>query len=421
MLNNNIDERKILKKGYHISTKSTYFQVLYDVYLSKRDDWISVNSHIAPVGNNFQETLDLIKNQTKDSEVPLLFTNLAWERNCSITYIRNQVYFDENQEKKLYEHCRAIESSSIIRNSVGNSNILTDKYLLYKYLLNGEKYFAVPTILINKGRVDETKGKFFEGAEFTKNDGLWYLKDSMRNKSEGIYLFTNKEEAFEFSKRDENINRRFLLQKEITPMLIDYHFKFDVRVYIVSVFTPEYTKCYLFNEGIVRSTNSVYKRGDLHKESQLTNFCYQKQVSPEFQRIYRLSDITKDQLDIDPSEMFEKIKECTASCFGDVLTKLNQYKHHGFTLLGLDYIFDHEKKPYLLEINYSPSAFQDSPNNVPLVVQELCKQLPLIALDPILENKSPILNDFIEINSINHHCSKNGGNEDHNTEDFELF
>ncbi|KAM9963138.1 hypothetical protein ACTFIW_006361 [Dictyostelium discoideum] len=434
--NKQIDEQnKTPIKGYHISAKLTYFKLLEDYYFSKRNDWIKVNALTAPIGEDFQSTIDLCnqysnENNIDKSKIPLLYTNLSIEHNEKTMAIRGPYFLDHSSiessssttsssssssttststtsttsNNKL---ARIINNNSIIRNAIPNYQILTDKYLLYKHLFNSKSKYQVPTYFINRG-------KFENKLEISDNDNddriIWYLKDPLLNKSQGIKLFKSIENVLEFIEINENKNNRYLLQKEIHPKLLNGIFKFDIRIFLVITFTPNHTLVYLFKEGIVRSTNSPYKKGDITRDSQLTNFCYQLEINPDFQNILPLSQFEKnnnnnnENNNNENNKIFNKLKNATKDIFSSLLNRLNNQasgdKISGWSLFGLDFILDENENPFLLEINISPSTFQKSPNNVSSICQNLIKQVPIITFDIIFNQ-----------NNQNNHNNQNNQNQ----------
>ncbi|KAF2075581.1 hypothetical protein CYY_003124 [Polysphondylium violaceum] len=422
---------EMVLKGYDISGKLAYFRLFEELYFKKQDDWVRVDAHTAPVGKDFQDTLRICGECTDTSMVPLLYTNLSIERNDNISHIRN-AYCYENDDKygendrKRYENCREIPAHSIIRNAVPGYQLISDKYLLYKTLINLNSPYAVPTILFDKKGKQYVCSNSFNNVNENINNNVLFLKDPLKNKGEGIELFPNIESALEYidqqhkqHEQQQSNNQekfpRYLLQKEVIPKLLNGH-KFDVRVNVVMVFNQKQTNVYLFDEYIVRSTSSQYIQttgttGNLEKKSQLTNFCYQINCDPNHKNIFLLSELA------DSDTMVASLEKATKHVFSNLIEKLNQLRHIGFSLFGLDFIFDQQGHPYLLEINYSPSMFQKSPDNVASACRKLLLSLPDLALNPLLNNQDPIETNFTHLLKYIYPTP----NDDTDDDDFDLF
>ncbi|KYQ89891.1 hypothetical protein DLAC_09458 [Tieghemostelium lacteum] len=386
----------IIRKGYHIKRKFSYYRLIEQLVLRDDPTWVPVDSKTAPVGKSFKETLEMTKCRDQ-CDIPLLFTDLTWESNNTTTYIREflEDEVDNSQDvtsPKEKRHMRAIPSCSVIRNAIPGYQLMNDKYLLAKTLIGSP--YSVPSVFIDSGkRIFNPLNIDISSKEQEKEkqqSGIWYLKDPLLNKSLGIQLFSNIEDVLENCSSE----KRYLLQKEIIPLLLNEKYKFDVRVMVVLYFNKDETKLYLFKDGVVRSTQKQYECNSLDKSSQLTNFCYQLELDPEFKNIYSLSEIDSQY----NQHFYNSIKVAVTDIFSRFIHKLNQMspRNQGFTVWGLDFIFDQQtKSPHLLEMNLSPSMFQKSKPEIAEICQRFSKQLVPLFLDPLV-NQQPQPTDTLD-------------------------
>lgn len=163
------------------------------------------------------------------------------------------------------------------------------------------------------------------------------------------------------------------------PFTID-GFKFDLRVY-VAVTSCDPFRIFVYKEGLARFTTEPYEEPTQSNCKDvfmhLTNYAIQKR-SEEFIRDEetgtkrRISTINKwlrehgydvDKLWADIDDVIIKVilsahavlKHNYRTCFA------NHYKGSAcFEILGYDILFDRKMKPYVLEVNHSPSFTTDS-------------------------------------------------------------
>ncbi|GAM28860.1 hypothetical protein SAMD00019534_120360 [Acytostelium subglobosum LB1] len=422
--------------GYDVQSHLTYFMLLDELYLSKDPRWTPVNAQTAPVGDTLQQTIKLSRASTSATDIPLLLTNLTLEFNSPTTYIRlrninnnnnnelegditspnnNEVETTEKEEEEKHL-LRSIPSGSIIRNAISGYQLMIDKFNLTRNLAKSK--YLVPTMLIERGRITQSfQVDHFqqETAMVTSRESVpivWFLKDPLKNRGEGIELFHSVDESLKHCLP----NKRYILQREIIPMLFN-SFKFDVRINIALVFNSDETKLYIYNEGIMRCTGTKYVSGSVEKGEQFTNFCFQQKLNPSFGNIVPLAD-----WDTDGSRL-ATMEQAVGEIFDLFLPRLNQLRHSGVTVFGLDFIFDSDGHPYLLEINNSPSMFVHSNERVASICRRAIAQLPALAFEPLLEGATPIAKDWKLLRDYTnrHRCTNTDSNDDGQSEDFNLF
>lgn len=184
-------------------------------------------------------------------------------------------------------------------------------------------------------------------------------------------------------KESNSLNEKYVVQQYLDkPLLID-GFKFDLRVYVlVTSFDP--LRVYVYHEGLARFATTPYCELTNSNISQhcmhLTNYSINK-YSADYDR--------DDRDDAGSKRKFSSIKSWFASMnldynglwakIDDIIIKtliaahpiishsyrtcFSQHNSRSgcFEILGFDILIDRKLKPWILEVNHSPSFHTDSP------------------------------------------------------------
>mmetsp|Transcript_19613 Transcript_19613/g.19652 ORF Transcript_19613/g.19652 Transcript_19613/m.19652 type:complete len:208 (-) Transcript_19613:322-945(-) len=159
------------------------------------------------------------------------------------------------------------------------------------------------------------------------------------------------------------------------PLLIN-GLKFDLRIYIaVSSIDP--LRLYIYKEGLVRFATEPYNLDDpANRFGHLTNYSLNK-YAPNFQDLdqdgkgykWTLSALKEffAGKDINFNIIWEGIKDIAAKTLISIETTMNAgmnmfvpYNTNCFELLGFDILIDDQLRPWLLEVNLSPSMNTDT-------------------------------------------------------------
>ncbi|KAL0207262.1 hypothetical protein P9112_011890 [Eukaryota sp. TZLM1-RC] len=169
-----------------------------------------------------------------------------------------------------------------------------------------------------------------------------------------------------------------IMQQYIQSYLID-GFKFDCRLYVL-VTSVDPLKVYVFNNGLARFATMRYSKNSNNKFMHLTNFSIQKNrkgfipnhsVESDGQGskwslqalMSRLESMGVD-VGLVWSRITDLILKTIISAEGEINTRLkmlSQLPEPCFELFGFDVLLDRELKPWLIEVNTSPSMNQASP------------------------------------------------------------
>ncbi|KZC11699.1 Tubulin polyglutamylase TTLL13 [Dufourea novaeangliae] len=188
----------------------------------------------------------------------------------------------------------------------------------------------------------------------------------------GIYLTRNL--------KDVKPTERMICQVYVArPFLVD-GYKFDLRIYAL-ITSCDPLRVYVYNDGLARFATSRYKEPTGHNTSNvfmhLTNYAVNKHsrmyvIDDEVGSKRKISTLNKwlKVKEVDVDELWCKIDEVIIKTILAAYPILKHSYHtcfptHDktyacFELLGFDVLLDWKLKPYLLEVNHSPSFHTDA-------------------------------------------------------------
>ncbi|XP_071780297.1 tubulin polyglutamylase TTLL5 [Centroberyx gerrardi] len=235
---------------------------------------------------------------------------------------------------------------------------------------------------------------------FSKDKGPWIIKPVASSRGRGIYLVSNPSQI----SMDENI----LVSRYINnPLLID-DFKFDVRLYVlVTSYDP--LLIYVYEEGLARFATVKYDRASKNIKNQfmhLTNYSVNKKSSdyvscddPEVEdygnkwsmsaMLRYLKQEGKDTTLL-MSQVEDLIIKAVLSAELQIATACKMFVPHKtncFELYGFDVLIDSNLKPWLLEVNLSPSLACDAPLDLKIKASMIADMFSLVGFvcqDPLL-------------------------------------
>ncbi|XP_034239895.1 tubulin polyglutamylase TTLL13-like [Thrips palmi] len=206
----------------------------------------------------------------------------------------------------------------------------------------------------------------------TRRNRTYILKPDTGCQGKGIYLTR--------SVRDLKPHTRMICQVYIArPFLVD-GFKFDMRVYTL-VTSCDPLRVFVYNDGLVRFATSSYHEPNSHNTANvfmhLTNYAVNKHsrtfiVDEEAGSKRKISTLNRwlESKNYDVVDIWARIDELIVKTLIAALPVIRHNYHacfpaHDFTyacfeLLGFDVLLDHKLKPYVLEVNHSPSFHTDA-------------------------------------------------------------
>ncbi|CAD8186669.1 unnamed protein product [Paramecium pentaurelia] len=222
---------------------------------------------------------------------------------------------------------------------------------------------------------------------------FWIKKPVASARGNGIKLIDKKTKL--------TADKRYLVMDYIqNPHLIN-NFKYDLRVYVLITSTDP-LRVYMYKDGLVRFATQEYslKSQDIKKRFiHLTNFSVNKQ-SPNFivnnqemEQQVKASKWShkeyKQQLmaqGINHKLLFKSIKDVVLkTCIAAEPLLLEnritmEHKNNYFELFGFDILIDEKLKPWLLEVNVSPSLNSSSELDAQIKTKLISDMLHLIGI-----------------------------------------
>ncbi|KAL2635285.1 hypothetical protein R1flu_006764 [Riccia fluitans] len=203
-----------------------------------------------------------------------------------------------------------------------------------------------------------------------------------------------------------------LAQKYLAnPMLIN-GYKFDLRIYVL-ILSCDPLRFYLYREGIVRFCTEKYSKPDPGNLSlscmHLTNYAVNKH-NGKFEFNTKADETDKGHKwtltslysalatrGYDTQKLHRQISQLVVmTIIGIVPLLVHNYKAYlpdddtgrtCFEVLGMDVLLDDKCKPWLLEVNHSPSFTIDTPLDLTVKESLLMDTLRLVHMDPSTVSK----------------------------------
>ncbi|XP_071602048.1 tubulin polyglutamylase TTLL5 isoform X2 [Heliangelus exortis] len=226
---------------------------------------------------------------------------------------------------------------------------------------------------------------------YSKDRGPWIVKPVASSRGRGVYLINNPDQIV----LEDNI----LVSRYISnPLLID-DFKFDVRLYVlVTSYDP--LVIYLYEEGLARFATVRYDQTSKNIKNQfmhLTNYSVNKKSGdyvscddPEIEDYgnkWSMSAMLRylKQEGRDTAELMANVEDLiiktVVSAELAIATACKTFlSHRGscFELYGFDVLIDDTLKPWLLEVNLSPSLACDAPLDLKIKASMLSDMFTLV-------------------------------------------
>ncbi|EUB60336.1 Tubulin polyglutamylase TTLL5 [Echinococcus granulosus] len=235
-------------------------------------------------------------------------------------------------------------------------------------------------------------------SSYLKGQGPYIVKPIASSRGRGIHIICNPDAI--------NSTDQVIVSKYVSnPLLID-GFKFDLRLYVaVTSYCP--LTIYIYEEGLVRFATVRYQKGSKHYKNlcmHLTNYSVNKK-----NRFF----VHNDDADIedfgnkwslgallrylrgegkDTAALMLRIEDIIIKAFIAVEDPINQAcrlfmssKFNCFELYGFDVIVDENLRPWLLEVNLSPSLACDTPLDFKVksnMLSDLLNLAGIICYDP---------------------------------------
>lgn len=231
---------------------------------------------------------------------------------------------------------------------------------------------------------------------------LWIFKPSASSCGKGIRIIT-KDSEIPASKKG------FVISDYIAnPHLIE-GLKYDLRVYVlVTSYDP--LTIYMYDDGLARFATQKYSLDEEHFDNRfvhLTNYSLQKKSEAYQQNKSRSSNNlraskwslkTLQKVFEDHNKDFKSVKmrmkdliiKTIISVEPPIMEAVDEYCKHPkicYELYGFDIMIDSNLKPWIIEVNISPSFSSSSPFDKTLKTKLICDTLTVVGIRPTNHEK----------------------------------
>jgi len=208
--------------------------------------------------------------------------------------------------------------------------------------------------------------------EFKKTpNSLWIIKPSNRSQGQGIVLVNklktvkklNFIKTITENNQDTTTSQTYVISKYIDDPFLICHKKFDIRLYaLVTSYNP--IKVWLFKQGFCRFCNEKYSVDVNDIDNiyvHLTNVAIQKKYEKYNSSNGGKWSLTNLKLYLEMNFGYEKTKKCFKEINNIIVNSLKSVQgvifndKHCYECYGYDIIIDNDLKPWLIEVNSSPS------------------------------------------------------------------
>ncbi|XP_027872829.1 putative tubulin polyglutamylase TTLL9 isoform X2 [Xiphophorus couchianus] len=206
--------------------------------------------------------------------------------------------------------------------------------------------------------------------EFNRNPGsIWIMKPVAKSQGKGIFLFRKLKDIIDWKKESVHSEEQkdavpvenYVAQRYIeNPYLINGR-KFDLRVYVlVTSYVP--LKAWLYRDGFARFSGTRFSLSTIDdKYMHLTNVSVQK-TAPNYNHEegckWEMQQLRRYLTAKHGRELIENLFKEMDNIFIRSLQSVQKViinDKHCFELYGYDILLDENLKPWLIEVNASPS------------------------------------------------------------------
>jgi len=234
-----------------------------------------------------------------------------------------------------------------------------DKFVMLRGFKFASQFRIMPPTYVLPHQFNAFLDSFTRESKFKNN--VWITKPISSSRGRGISLL---EEV-----NDINYGEHLIVQKYVCNPLLLRGYKFDLRLYVlVTSFLP--LEAFIYNEGFARFCSVPFSLTDTHNLLvHLTNFAIQKYSAtcppmcdasngPKLS-LARLAQLLMTDLGVDWAELWEKIVAVVLKTLVAVQDSMGR-EVNSFEVYGFDVLIDTELRPWLLEVNASPSMATDT-------------------------------------------------------------
>ncbi|CRG97919.1 tubulin--tyrosine ligase, putative [Plasmodium gallinaceum] len=317
--------------------------------------------------------------------------NLCWSEKDWINEVYDTISFKNNQYvnhfRNYYELTRKdLLAKNIKRLKKQNEKIKNEEEI--KNLDITPMTFVLP--LEYKIFLEEYK---------KKNNRIWIMKPIGKSQGKGIFLFDkisqikewniNKNKLNEEKDKEKEKPEQYIVQEYISNPLLIGGKKFDIRLYVLILSYYPLT-IYLYRNGFARFSHTYFKNEKNNMNDitmHLTNISIQKNAEGYDDNVggkwfirelflYLISRYGYKNI----MTLIKDIENCIVQSFLAV-HKIIINDKHCFELYGFDILIDNNLKPWLIEVNSSPSFSSNTKEDYTLKFNLLDELMTLINIE----------------------------------------
>ncbi|KAK7074177.1 Tubulin polyglutamylase ttll5 [Halocaridina rubra] len=305
------------------------------------------------------------------------FFNLYW----------GNAHFNPNEIRQLQEWQKV--------NHFPRSSELTRKDRLYMNIKRMQRQYGVKLFdFIPTSFILPTEYRDFCDTHLRER-GTWIVKPVASSQGKGIYLINQVDQV---PSDETSLVCRYI----DTPLLVD-GYKCDLRLY-VAVTSLDPLVVYLYEEGLVRLATVKYQHGKnlwnpcIHLTNYSVNKFHSNYVQNEDPEVddqgnkWSLSAFLRHlkSQGIDTGSMMRSIEDVIIKSLLAALYQMNTatnmfvpHSRNCFELYGFDILVDNQLKPWVLEVNLSPSLNIDQPLDLKIKSAMLADLFSLVGLQVV--------------------------------------
>lgn len=349
---------------YYEKSKNTLLE------LSKEPDYrpfLIKFSAVKDLKNKPNESLSYRMFQSDVKLVKIILENSGFVQTESHDW--NVLWIGHNPKSNFYEKISLFQKISHFPNSfeITRKDRLCSAVIRMQELFGKENFSFTPETF----NLPDDFSLLYSGFNKEKK-AVWIVKPPCSSQGRGIYLIDAISEV--------PIDEPCIVSRYISnPLLINF-LKFDMRIYVlVSSYEP--LRIYIYQEGLARFASEPYKSGQKsNKFMHLTNYSVNKRSEHFIQNedfrmddsghkwsisaVMKLLESHGINTDLLWKNIYDLVIKSILTGEATVLEtskRLGLHRGNCFDLLGFDVLLDNNLKPWLLEVNLSPSMATDSP------------------------------------------------------------
>ncbi|CAD8151553.1 unnamed protein product [Paramecium octaurelia] len=233
----------------------------------------------------------------------------------------------------------------------------------------------------------------------------WIMKPIGKSQGKGIFIFNKIQQISQWKNtlrysQDNPQAEAYIVQKYIADPLLIGGKKFDMRIYLLCTSYQPLT-LYLYRTGFARFTHHRYDSEDISNTYvHLTNVAIQKTSDNYDEKLGGKWNLQTLKLYLMTKYGQEKVAETFYNIQMLMIRSLQAVQKiiindkHCFELYGFDILLDAQLKPWLLEVNASPSMTSNTPVDFELKCGLLDDVFTIIDLEKVLTGNEEQIGGF---------------------------